>query len=146
MSTPDQVYKTKINASADKVWVAITNPEFTKQYWWGASNVSDWKRGSEWKHIGSESQIHHMGKVEEAEVNKRLVITWHNPGDAHDVSRVTFEIAAAGDGVELTIIHGDFVEDSAMAKRVSGGWPKVVANMKEFLEKGCASHASGCAA
>ena len=40
-----------INASANKVWDALVNPEQTKKYMFGCETVSDWKVGSEllWK-------------------------------------------------------------------------------------------------
>src|SRR5206468_2751774 len=39
------VYTTYITSTPQKVWDAITTPEFTRQYW-GSANVSDWKPGS----------------------------------------------------------------------------------------------------
>ena len=35
-----------INASANKVWDALLNPEQTKKYMFGCETVSDWKVGS----------------------------------------------------------------------------------------------------
>jgi uncharacterized protein YndB with AHSA1/START domain len=135
MKIPDQVYKTTIDTTPAQLWEAITNPEFTKQYWFGNANVSSWEEGADWKHVGIDSgTVHHVGKVEEIDPPRRLVLSWHNEGDTRDVSRVTFAITPVDQGVELVITHGDFIEDSAMAKRVSGGWPKVVAGLKEFLE------------
>lgn len=134
--TPDQIYKTTIEASAQDVWDAITNPEFTRQYWFGNANVSaDWKKGSAWEHLSTDGHVYHTGKVLESDPPRRLVLSWHNPGDDTDVSRVTYEIAAKGNGVELTIIHGDFIDGSPMAARVVNGWPKVVAGMKEMMEQ-----------
>ena len=41
----------KINASLDKVWDALVNPQVIKQYMFGTQVVSDWKEGSQivWK-------------------------------------------------------------------------------------------------
>lgn len=148
MSTPDQVYKTTINTSAEKLWAAITNPEFTQQYWFGNANIAtEWKKGAKWEHRGMDSgTLHHVGEVLECEPYSKLVLSWHMVGETKDISRVTFEIVEQGDHVQLTIIHGDFVDGSTMAASVSKGWPNVIANMKEFLEEGCATHKSGCAA
>lgn len=146
MTIPDQVYKTTIDTTPEKLWEAITNPEFTRQYWFGNANVSSWEKGAEWQHIGLDSGIvHHLGKVEEIDPPRKLVLSWHNPGDPHDVSRATFAMAQVAQGVELVITHGDFIDDSAMAKRVSGGWPKVLAGMTGFLERGMADARTGCA-
>jgi uncharacterized protein YndB with AHSA1/START domain len=35
----------------DLVFKALTDGEFTRQYWGGQQNVSDWKVGSEWRHV-----------------------------------------------------------------------------------------------
>ncbi len=146
MQIPEQVYRITIDTSAEKLWQAITQPEFTKQYWFGSANVSSWEPGADWRHVGVDSgTVHHVGKVEEIDPPRKLVLSWHNPGDTEDVSRVTFAIAQVEQGVELIITHGDFIEDSAMARRVSGGWPKVIAGLKEFLELGKAEARQGCA-
>ena len=50
MSNTEHVYTTYIKTTPEKLWTAITNPEFTRQYWGGHVNVSDWKKGSGWEH------------------------------------------------------------------------------------------------
>lgn len=35
-----------INASTEKVWDALVNPEQTKKYMFGCETVSDWKVGT----------------------------------------------------------------------------------------------------
>jgi uncharacterized protein YndB with AHSA1/START domain len=35
-----------INATAEKVWEALTTPQIIKQYFFGTEAVSDWKAGS----------------------------------------------------------------------------------------------------
>ena len=46
MKSPKQVYTTYIRSTPKKTWDAITKPEFTREYWGGMANVSDWKQGS----------------------------------------------------------------------------------------------------
>ncbi len=150
MKSPDQVYKTHIEATPDKVWAAIVNPEFTRQYWFGNANIAaKWERGAAWEHKGLDSgTIHHAGIIEDIVENERLVLSWGNPGDATDISRVTFTLTSKDGGTDLVIVHGDFIDDSQMAKRVGGGWPKVIANLKDFLEQGQTADlktACGCA-
>ena len=146
MTMPEQVYKTRIRTTPAKLWAAITDPAFTRQYWFGNANVSTWEEGADWKHVGMDSgTVHHVGKVEAIDPPRRLVLSWHNEGDDNDVSRVSFVLTPVDDGVELVITHGDFVDDSAMAARVSGGWPKVVAGLKAFVETGRTELAHGCA-
>jgi uncharacterized protein YndB with AHSA1/START domain len=138
MNPPEFVYTTYIKATAEKVWSAITTPEFTRQYWGGRDNVSDWKKGSPWRHLdpddpGASSVV---GEVVESVPPTRLVLTWADPNDLKDSSRLTFEIQTLGDLVRLNVIHGEFKPGSIMASKISQGWPLVLSSLKSFLENG----------
>ncbi len=138
MKNTTLVYATYIRTTPEKLWEAITKPEFTRQYWAGAANVSTWKKGSKWEHVfdGKPDPIAITGKVLESIPPKRLVLTWADPDDLGDESRVTFEIAAMEDTVCLTVTHDDLKSDSDMVRGVSWGWPRVLSSMKSFLETG----------
>lgn len=146
MTKPELVYTTYIRTTPEKLWNAITNPEFARQYWGGNENVSDWKPGSKWVHVTGDEQraIRVTGKVVESVPPKRLVLTWADPANEADVSRVTFEIEPIGDEVRLDVIHGDFKPGSDMVQKVSGGWPRVLSSLKSFLETGKALNAAVC--
>jgi uncharacterized protein YndB with AHSA1/START domain len=148
MTKPELVYTTYIRTTPKKLWDAITNPEFTRQYWGGNENVSDWKPGSKWVLVTGDEEraIRVTGKVVEIVPLKRLVLTWADPADEADVSRVTFEIEPLEDEVRLDVIHGDFKAGSDMVNRVSGGWPRVLSSLKSFLETGAALKAAVCGA
>lgn len=148
MTKPELVYTTYIRTTPKKLWDAITNPEFTRQYWGGNENVSDWKPGSKWVHVTGDGEraIRVTGKVVESVPLKRLVLTWADPANEADVSRVTFEIESVADEVRLDVIHGDFKAGSDMVNRVSGGWPRVLSSLKSFLETGAALKAAVCGA
>lgn len=148
MMKPELIYTTYIRTTPEKLWNAITNPEFTRQYWGGNENVSDWKPGSKWAHISGDEQraVHIIGKVVESVPPKRLVLTWADPADEADVSRVTFQIEPVDDEVRLDVIHGDFRLGSDMVNKVSGGWPRVLSSLKSFLETGKSLKFASCAA
>ena len=38
------VYVTYIRTTPEKLWEALLKPEFTRQYWFGVTLESDWKR------------------------------------------------------------------------------------------------------
>ena len=46
MDKPATVYVTYIASTLEKVWHALKDAEFTRQYWFGGSIISDWRVGS----------------------------------------------------------------------------------------------------
>ncbi|MBI1215440.1 MAG: polyketide cyclase [Alphaproteobacteria bacterium] len=138
MSKPEFVYTTYIKSTPEKVWEAIVNPEFAAQYWGGLGIVSDLKKGSKWRLVDTkdESIVKCIGEVVESTPPERLTLTWADPSNEADVSRVTFEIGLSGDLVRLDVIHGDFKPGSDMLEKISGGWPLVLSSLKSLLETG----------
>jgi uncharacterized protein YndB with AHSA1/START domain len=141
MSKPSFVYVTYIKSTAEKIWQAITDPEFTRRYWVNHRNASDWKVGSEWRHedYDDPSLIDIVGRVEESDAPRRLVITWANPKDAgspEKTSRVTFDIEPYRDVVRLTVTHAELEPDSDMLRGITRGWPLVLSSLKSLLETG----------
>ena len=134
------LYTTYIRSTPQKVWDAITNPEFARQYW-GHGNVSDWKPGSKWDMVRGDGSniVQTTGEVLESHPPRRLVISWVDPAKAADrteYSRVTFEIEVVKDAVRLDVFHNELKMGSDMAKGISNGWPRVLSGLKSFLETG----------
>jgi uncharacterized protein YndB with AHSA1/START domain len=139
MNSTEFVYTTYIKTTPEKLWAAITNPEFARQYWGGNANFSDWQKGSRWQHqAAKDSAVFVSGEVLESTPPKRLVLSWVSPQDATDSSQVSFDIELVGGLVRLLVIHGNFKKGSDMAGKVSTGWPLVLSSMKSFLETGVA--------
>ncbi|MFS8063004.1 MAG: SRPBCC family protein [Luteimonas sp.] len=148
MKKPDYVYVTYIATTPEKVWQALVDTDVTRQYWADPTvgcarvNVSDWKPGSRWEHqrIDEARTVDIVGKVVESTPPRRLVFTWARPADEADESKhswVAFDIEPCGDGlVRLTVTHDDLERDPEMLTGISGGWPKVLSNLKTLLETG----------
>ena len=148
MTKPSFVYVTYIATTPEKVWQAFVDTDVMRQYWADPNagcarvNVSDWKPGSQWKHrrVDDAGTVDIVGKVVESNPPRRLVFTWARPAEAEDDSkhsRVAFDIEPYGDGlVRLTVTHEDLERDPEMLAGISGGWPKVLSNLKTLLETG----------
>ena len=138
MANTELVYTTYIKTTPEKLWEAITTPEFAKQYWGGMVNVSDWKEGSTWEHqdTNNSNDVKLVGRVKESNPPKRLVLTWSAPDNIENASTVSFDIDAVEGAVRLDVIHSDLKIDSDMHRGVSQGWPAVLSNMKTYLESG----------
>jgi uncharacterized protein YndB with AHSA1/START domain len=134
------VYVTYIRTTQEKLWSALTDPEFMKQYWFGMHCESQWTAGSPWKLVSSEGQVFDAGEIVEATPPRRLVIRWqhqHRPElKAEGPSLCTMELEAQGAAVKLSITHAADREDSKLIGAVSGGWPKILSNLKSLLENG----------
>ena len=45
-ATSEFVYVTYIQTTPEKLWAALTQPEFTRAYWSGVVHDTDWQPGS----------------------------------------------------------------------------------------------------
>jgi uncharacterized protein YndB with AHSA1/START domain len=60
---PSSVFVTYIVTTPEKLWEALTNGEFTSQYFFGRRIESDWKVGSPFKLVMEDGRIDSQGKV-----------------------------------------------------------------------------------
>src|SRR6202044_4130588 len=135
------VYVTYIRTTPEKLWSALTNDvEFMKQYWFGTHCESQWTPGSSWKMVYPNGSITDAGEIVEADPPRRLVIRWQNQFKpelkAEGVSTCTMELEPCGTAVKLSITHSIEREPSKFIAAVSGGWPKIISNLKSLLETG----------
>jgi len=140
MTSTEFVYTTYIRSTSQKIWNAITNPEFTRQYW-ACELISDWEEGSQWHSVrNTDGRINMVGEVLESSPPNRLSYSWHLPDATaeSDKSRVTFDLETIGDTVKLTVTHDKLESGSDMAGQISQGWPLVLSNLKTFVETGAA--------
>ena len=80
------------------------------------------------------------GEIVEAELPRRLVIRWQHQDKpelkAEGSSLCTMELEPSGAAVKLSITHTIERESSKLIEAVSGGWPKVISNLKSLIETG----------
>jgi uncharacterized protein YndB with AHSA1/START domain len=143
MSKSTFVYVTFIRTTPLRLWSALTSSEFIPQYWFGMHCESDWQPGSPWKLVFTDGRIADHGEILEADPPRRLVIKWRNEWKpemkAEGDSLCTFEIETVPDcpgAVRLSVTHGIELPDSKLIQGVSGGWPRILSNLKSLLETG----------
>ena len=150
------VYRTFIRTTPDKLWQALTTPEFTRQYW-NMEFITDWQPGSPMVWIYDGTRIEDPGqKVLIAEPGKRLAYTWHGftPEFSATIglddetraklldearSVITFDILTREDNanwVELVVTHTSEDENSILVGMVTAGWPPLLSDLKTLLETG----------
>lgn len=156
------VYSTYIQATPERVWQGLTDPEFTRRYWrhptaGGVSMATDWQKGSTYDLTYDEGSLvveDAAQVVLESDPYRRLAYTWHTFSPewatrhgfdeetaaswrAEPRSKVAFDIEETAPGVvKLTVVHDGFGQGSEVLKGVSSGWPAVLASLKTLLETG----------
>lgn len=138
---PAQVYTVFIRAPREKVWDAITKPEFTRRYFYGSQATRPWKVGETqlFTEHGTDRPLVES-EVIEFDRPRRLVLTWlvHYNEDlrAEGPSRVTWELEEKDGITKLTAIHDDFPTGSKVYDNVAGGWPYILSGLKTLVETG----------
>jgi uncharacterized protein YndB with AHSA1/START domain len=134
------VYVTFIRTTPQKLWSALTDPEFTRQYWFGMHQDSAWKAGASWRLLFPDGRVADTGEVVEIDPPRRLVLKWHNEFrpelKSEGYSRCTIELERVDDAVKLSITHEMDRAESKLIDAVSGGWPQILSNLKSLLETG----------
>ena len=150
---PEFVYITYIRTTSERLWQALTVPEFTMR-WWKTTLTSDWSVGSTvtWDNhgvvIADPDQV-----VLEADPFRWLAYTWHTFTDEvaetfsfsdeirsglskEPRSKVSFDLEPDGEMVKLTVVHDGFAPGGTVSGMVSQGWPRFLSSLKTMLETG----------
>ena len=137
-----QVYKIVIRATPQEIWDAITQPEFTRQYFHGAKVDTTAEAGTSIRYHSPDGELWGDDKVLESDPPHRLVVTWRSLWDpelaAEPASRVTWLIEAQESGTCLLTVTHDQLDDSPKTADAVGGqgWMFVLSGMKTLLETG----------
>lgn len=134
------IYVTYIRTTPDALWRALTDSDFIPQYWLGARAEADWRLGGAWKLVLPDGTLADSGELVEFDPPRRLAIKWKNEFmpelAAEGWSHCLFELEPEGEAVRLSVTHSVPVEKSRLVQAVSGGWPKILSNLKSLLETG----------
>lgn len=140
MANSKFVYVTYICTTPKKLWQALTDQKFIRQYFYETTHESEWKRGSSWHMKAPDGRVCDAGEVLESKPLRKLVLKWRNELNpeyrAEGYSRMTYEIEKSGSSVKLTVTHEMNVADSKFIAGVADVWPSILSSLKTMLETG----------
>ncbi len=129
-----------MNAGAEKVWNAITDPALVKQYMFGADMTADWKKGGrivyrgEWQGKPYEDG----GIILEIEPQKKLVTTYFSSvSGKEDIPEnynvITYALSET-DGKTTLRVTQENNSDQAAADQSSQNWQGILESMQALVE------------
>lgn len=138
---PNTVYVTYIAATPEKVWQALTSPEFTKVYFFGQSIEVEPKTGGSFVMRMMDGSVNVEGKVVEWSPPRRFACTWNVAMSpefrALPECLVTYDIEQAGEAVKLTMTEAHSWDiPEALLSGGRSGWPAILSGLKSLLETG----------
>lgn len=144
------IYQVFIRTTPERLWQALTDPEWTRRYFFSTTVASTFERGAPLRYTLPDGNLAAQGEILEAEPPRRLVTTWSfawSPELAAERSRLCWEIEPRGPLCKLTLTH-DLREAPVTAKVVADampdqpgqspddGWMIVLSGLKTALETG----------
>jgi uncharacterized protein YndB with AHSA1/START domain len=138
-----------INATPEKIWNVLTNPNETKKYMFGCETVSDWKQGGEllWKGFyNDEETVFVKGYILEIVPNRLLKYSVIDPNATYpDIPEnylsVTYKLDKQNGHVLLTVIQDGFEGAAEGVRRFEEtynngeGWNPILVKIKKIAEE-----------
>jgi uncharacterized protein YndB with AHSA1/START domain len=128
-----------IEAPADKVWAALTEPHLVKTYMMGATLKTDWKIGHPitWSGNYKGKPYEDKGIVRAVEPGMRLMVTHWSPlsgleDKPENYHTVTYEVVGHGGHTHLTLTQENLT--GASAEQSKQNWRPVLAGLKKVAE------------
>lgn len=131
---------TTVDADADRVWQAMTDPRLVAEYMMGSEVASDWQPGSPitWTGEWEGRPYQDKGEVLQAEPGRLLEVTHYSPLTGDDdvpesYHTVRYELTPAGDGTAVTLTQ-DGCDSAEQAEQFSQNWQGMLDGLKKVAE------------
>ena len=154
-ATTVKVFRVYIKASPEKVWEAITSPEWTQKYGYQSSAEYELRPGGRFVSRANEGMLAIGlpdvvvdGEVVEVDPPHRLVQTWRFHFIPEHVEEgfttVTWDLHEDEGMTRLTVSHdvtgaplmSDMIEGADHVSEGGGGWAWILSDLKTLLETG----------
>jgi uncharacterized protein YndB with AHSA1/START domain len=139
MSDAGLVFEIEIKSSPERIWEAITSPDWTRRYFFDTAVRSDWRKGGKVVWENPDGSASCQGEVLESDPPWRLVTTWSSlwgPEMARETpSRVTWEIEERAAKRCLLRVTHDRLEGAPQTRAaVGGGWQGAIERLRGVVE------------
>ena len=135
------IKKISINATTEKVWDALTNPDLIKQWLFGTNVISDWKVGSPIFFTGTwqGTEYKDKGTILQFEMEKVFQYNYWSsfsglPDSIENYSIITFKLVPAPHRTDLTLTQSNFPTEIGY-EHSDKNWDMVLDSMKKIIEK-----------
>lgn len=138
----------QVASTVARVWDALTQPRFTRQYMFGCEIVCDWQVGSPllWRGVFNGQEVVAVkGTLTAYAPHVTFAFTTFDPNSTladvpENYTTVTYTLEPAGSGVRLSVTQGDFATVADGARRFAevnaeGGWQGLLEKIRDLAEK-----------
>ena len=129
-----------INATAQRVWEALTDPVQVKQYMWGSEVVSTWKQGSPlvYRGVWEGKPFEDKGTILEIDPPRLLRTNYFSPLSGkpdvpENYAEVTYALSPQAGGTKLTVTQSN-IPNEAGKTQSEGNWGTVLDAVKKLIE------------
>ena len=133
----EKVFSIDIAAPVQRVWDEITRRGAPHPAVFGSYLHVDLRPGATMSYrnrSGARTLV--LGEVLDVQAPRRLVHTFRFSLESDEPTVVAWELTEHQGGTRVTITHSRLVEESRTARKISGGWPRILRYYKQFIETG----------
>jgi len=130
-----------INASSEKVWDALVNPEAIKQYMFGTDVVSDWHEGSSiiWKGEWQGKPYEDKGTISQFKPRRKIQYTHFSPlsglpDKPENYHTVTVELSVKGNQTHVLLTQDNNANQEERLHS-ENNWDTMLVGLKKFIEQ-----------
>ena len=130
-----------IEATVNKVWNALTNPEIIKQYLHDTNTKTDWVVGHPitWSGEWNGKPYEDKGEILTFEQNKIIKISHWSPLSGQEDTPenyhiITYELSCDKNKTILTLTQGGNSSQEDVNSMIENGWKPILLQIKELLE------------
>ncbi len=130
-----------IEASAEKVWEALTNPETIKQYMFGTNVVTDWREGSPivWKGEWKGTTYEDKGTILQFQPRRLVQYSHYSPlsglpDTPENHHTVTVELTPAGSTTTVVLTQDNNANEQERTHSAKN-WEAMLGALKGLVEQ-----------